>query len=136
MRLLGTSVLAGLLLAGCGKDNPSEVTSLTEETFDKAIANGIVLVEFWGAWCVPCKEQRAIVAEVAAEVGGQGVRVANLDLGFEEAREKVAHLNIEYVPTLIVFKKGKPFKRFEGLTPKDTLLQAITDAKAARPSEH
>ena len=130
-RPLATCAIAGLLLAGCGNENPGEVMALTDATFDKATAKGIVLVDFWADWCVPCKEQRAIVAEIAAETGGKGVKVANLDLGFEEAREKVAHLNIEYVPTLIIFKKGNPVKRFEGLTQKAPLLEAINDAKSA-----
>ena len=129
--------IAGIFLAGCGKPPPpsNEVRVLTDTTFDAAIKKGIVLVDFWGAWCVPCVEQRAITAEIAAEVGtpqGGGVMVASLDLGFEEAREKVKHLNIEYVPTLIIFKNGHPFKTFEGLTPKAALLGALNEAKEAK----
>ena len=128
------ALAVGILLSGCERENadPREVMVLTDTTFDKVTAKGIVLVEFWGAWCVPCVEQRGIVIEVAAEAGGKGVRVAHLDLGFEEVREKVEHLNIEYVPTLVIFKKGKPFKTFEGLTQKEPLLEAINAAKAAR----
>jgi len=130
---LSLCALATAFLVGCEKPPPGTVTVLTERTFDKAISKGVVLVDFWGDWCVPCIEQRKIVAEIAAEMSGQkGIRIANLDLGFEEAREKVAHLNIEYVPMLIVFKKGKPFKTFEGLTQKEPLVEAIEEAKGRR----
>jgi len=125
-------VVAGLFLAGCGRENPNEVRALTEDTFDRAIAKGVVLVDFWAEVCAPCIPQRGIVAEIAAEVGGKGVRVAHLDLGFVEAREKVEHLKIEYVPTLIVFKNGKPFKTFVGLTQKAPLIEAIEEARGAR----
>jgi len=107
---------------------------LTEDTFDKGIAKGIVLVEFWASVCVPCVPQRVIVEAIAAEAGGKGVRVAALCLDYPEEREKVKHLNIEYVPTLIVFKKGKPFKTFEGLTQKETLIEAINAATATKLS--
>ena len=127
---LSFCAIVTIFLIGCEKANPGTVMVLTDETFDKAIAKGVVLVEFWGDWCVPCVEQRKIVAEIAAEMIGQkGVRIAHLDLGFEEAREKVEHLNIEYVPMLIVFKKGKPFKTFEGLTQKEPLIEAINAAR-------
>ena len=118
---------------GCEKANPGTVMVLTDATFDKAIAKGVVLVDFWGAWCEPCKTQRVIVAEIAAETSGQkGLCIANLDLGFKEAQDKVKHLNLEYVPTLIVFKKGKPFKTFVGLTQKGPLLEAIEEARGKR----
>jgi len=125
--------IACALLTACERPPPGGVRILTDETFDAAIAKGVVLVEFWSDWCVPCVTQRVIVAEVAAEVAGQKrVTIANLDLGFEAAREKVQYLNIEYVPTLIVFKKGKPFKTFEGLTQKESLLDALHEATTAK----
>ena len=120
------------LFAACERPPPGGVRILTDETFDSAIAKGVVLVEFWGNWCVPCVTQRVIVAEIAAEVSGKKVVVAHLDLGFEEARKKVQHLNIDYVPTLIVFKKGKPFKTFVGLTQKEELLDAVNEAQATK----
>ena len=133
--ILPIILLSLTLLTSCDRRSPQdgggEVKVLTATTFDAAIAKGVVLVDFWGDWCEPCKEQSTIVAEMAAEMGGKGgVTFANLDLGFEEARKKIEHLNIEYVPTLIIFKKGTPFKTFEGLTSKEILVEAINEAKA------
>jgi len=118
---------AGLLVSGCGEtENPGTVLPLTDDTFDKAIAKGVVLVDFWGPWCEPCKPQRVIVAELAAETAGQkGLRFANINLGNETGT--ISRFDLEYVPTLILFKDGKPIKTFEGLTQKEDLRTALDE---------
>jgi len=125
---------AVIFLIGCEKQTPNEIRALIATTFDAATAKGTVLVYFWAVPCPPCEEQKRIIAEIASEVSGTrgGVVVASLDLTFDEAQEKVKHLNIEYAPTLILFKNGKPFKTFEGLTQKTDIIVAITHAMSVK----
>ena len=129
-----------LFLAGCEKKGtprlpdvkPGEVMVLTEAALDAATAKGVVLVDFCAAWCPPCKTQGPIVAEVAAEMSGtKGVLVASLDAD-TIGPETIERFNMEFIPTLIIFKNGKPFKTFTGLTEKETLIEAINDTRTAK----
>jgi thioredoxin 1 len=130
----------GFLSAGCGrKEKPaaapapeqasatgSSVITLTAESFDAQTATqGVVLVDFWATWCPPCRMQGPIVERVAEQVKGRAV-VAKLDV--DGAKDVSRKFNIEAIPTLIVFKDGKPVKQFVGLTQATELTAAIDSA--------
>jgi thioredoxin 1 len=81
-----------------------------------------VLVDFWASYCAPCRNLKPILNAVAAE----GVKVRTVDITEEE--ELAKHFGVESIPTLVVFKNGKPGNRVTGLRPKDELLELVRAA--------
>jgi len=137
--VLGIFLLATALFpTGCSRGESSSSSSssasahvreLDETSFDAEIQQGVVLVDFWATWCGPCRMQAPIVEQVGAQVEGKA-KVAKLDV--DKASSVAKKLNIDAIPTLVVFKDGKPHKRFVGLTKADALLSAINAAVDAK----
>lgn len=83
-----------------------------------------VLVDFWAAWCGPCKMVAPVLEEIATEKAGV-LRVAKVDVDANptSARE----FQVSSIPTLILFKDGKPVTRIVGARGKAALLKEIAD---------
>ena len=90
---------------------------LTADSFDKAISNGYALVDFWAAWCMPCRMVAPIIEELAEEYKGS-VTVAKVDIDSESAL--AVRYGIMSIPTVILFNNGVEVKRFVGVQPKKT----------------
>lgn len=100
-----------------------EILHLTKDDFDSAISSGTVLVDFWAAWCGPCKMLAPTIGEIAAEAG-DGVKVAKVDVDAES--ELAQRYNVMGIPTVIVFRDGRPVKRLVGAKPKEAYMEALT----------
>lgn len=88
---------------------------LTDENFEKEIINTdkLVLVDFFANWCEPCSVLAPILEKLADDFKGKFVLMkANLDNNPLSAQK----FNIEQIPTVILFKKGKPINGFVGLS--------------------
>ncbi len=81
-----------------------------------------VIVDFHALWCGPCKVQSPILKEIATELG-DNVRVIKIDVDQNNALS--AQYQIQSVPTLIVFKNGKPVWRQSGVVTKAVLLNIL-----------
>ncbi len=78
-----------------------------------------VLVDFWAAWCGPCRMLAPAVQQIAAECEGK-VKVGKVNV--DEEPELAQRFGIMSIPTVLVFKDGKKVNQSIGLVPKDKLL--------------
>jgi len=82
------------------------------------------LVDFFASWCGPCKMQAPILQEVKAELGDD-VNVVKIDIDANQAL--AAQHNVRSVPTLILFRNGKPEWRGVGLHTKAALVDKLRE---------
>ena len=96
--------------------------TLNKDNFEATISNGVALVDFWASWCGPCKMQLPIIEEFSGEMEGKAtVGKVNVD----EELELAQSFGIQSIPTLILFKDGKPVKKLVGLHSKESLYEEV-----------
>jgi len=86
---------------------------LTDESFDKEVlqSTDTVLVDFWAPWCAPCRMIAPVVEQLQTELGDR-VRVLKMDI--DANPQTSMDLGIMSIPTLIIFKDGRPADRTIG----------------------
>lgn len=98
--------------------------NLTDENFDQEIKNSTtpVLVDFWAAWCGPCRMMAPTIDEIADEYQGK-LKVAKINV--DENPDKTAEYKIMSIPNMKIFKKGKVVDEIIGVVPKEELIKHI-----------
>ncbi|MEI6884881.1 MAG: thioredoxin [Bacteroidota bacterium] len=97
-----------------------KIKILTDQNFQNKIKTGTVLVDFWAAWCMPCKLMVPVLNEVAEETG-EKVTIAKVNV--DEQKLTAARFGIRSIPTMILFQNGKEVKRIVGVKTKEYLLK-------------
>ena len=99
---------------------------VTDATFrdDVLASDKTVLVDFWAEWCGPCKMVAPVLDEIAGE-NKDKLTVAKLDIDRNPAAAR--DYQVMSIPTMIVFKDGKPVKQIVGAKPKAALLRDLAD---------
>jgi thioredoxin 1 len=100
------------------------VREVTDKTFAQEVLQSTapVLVDFWADWCGPCKTVAPIVEELAREYEGR-LTVMKLDV---DANPRTASAyRVQSIPTLLVFKDGKPAERIIGAVPKNVIVDKL-----------
>jgi thioredoxin 1 len=100
------------------------IIEVTDDNFDREVLNSEqpVMVDFWAAWCGPCKALAPIVDEVARLYDGK-VRVGKLDVDKNVATPQ--RFQVRGIPTLIIFKGGKVQDQIVGYVSRETIQKAL-----------
>ena len=107
------------------RPNLSEnVVVLTSENWKKEVmeADGPVLVDFWAAWCAPCRMIAPAVEQVAESFAGRA-KVGKLNV--DENPEIAGEFGIRSIPTLLVFKDGKVAEQRVGALPQPMIAEMV-----------
>jgi thioredoxin 1 len=107
-------------------------TAVTEQTFEGEVlkADVPVLVDFWAAWCGPCRMVAPIVEELAGEYAGR-LKVMKLDV--DDNQNLAVRYNVMSIPTLGVFRGGEMVERIVGYMPKQEIKRRLDGALQAAP---
>ena len=98
--------------------------AITDASFKSEVfeSDQLVLVDFGAAWCGPCQALAPLLDDLAAELRDQ-VKVVTLDVDANPTT--TASFGVQGIPTLILFKSGKPATRVVGLKSKQELLDKL-----------
>ncbi len=109
------------------------VTEVSDATFEKEVLQSEqpVLVDFWAAWCGPCRALAPVVDQVATQYNGK-LRVMKMDVDSNTATP--ARYGIRGIPALILFKGGQVADNIVGFVPKDTIDKSIAKVLTATTS--
>ena len=100
------------------------VSEVSDATFEKEVLQSEqpVLVDFWAAWCGPCRALAPVVDQVATQYNGK-LRVMKMDVDANTTTP--GRYGIRGIPALLIFKGGKVADTIVGFVPKDTIDKSI-----------
>ncbi len=101
----------------------ANVLEITDGNFEQEVlGGGVVLLDFWAEWCMPCRMLAPAIDEIADDYAGT-IKVGKVDA--ETNRNLFLKFGIESIPTLLIFKDGAMVKKFMGLQQKADIKAAI-----------
>ncbi|UDQ97015.1 thioredoxin [Lentisphaerota bacterium WC36G] len=103
----------------------ADVLHLNNDNFAEETSTGLSVVDFWAPWCGPCKMLSPILDQIADET--DGVKICKVDI--DENNEIAANFNVRTIPAVFIIKDGEIVEQFIGVQSKQTILEAIENAK-------
>jgi thioredoxin 1 len=107
-----------------GSPKPGKPRPVTDADFEAEVLKSDVpaVVDFWASWCAPCQVMGGLLDEVGPEYEG---RVNIFKLNVEQNRETAARFGVRSIPTVILFRGGRPVDTIVGLLPLRPLRQKL-----------
>ena len=95
---------------------------INKENFDSKVEKGVVLVDFFANWCMPCKMLSPVLEE-ASELFGDKVSIYKVDV--DKDSDIARRYGVMSIPTVILFKDGVEVKRYTGFMDKEKLIEFL-----------
>ncbi len=96
---------------------------LTDQNFNQEVeTNETILVDFWAEWCGPCHMISPILEEISKEFG---LPIGKLNV--DENPGKSQEYSVQSIPTMVLFRNGKPVHTVLGAMPKHKLLKELAE---------
>jgi thioredoxin 1 len=96
---------------------------VTDQTFDSVVNDSnLILIDFWAEWCGPCKMVSPVLDDISESTG---LLVGKLNI--DENPEKTQEYSVSSIPTMVLFKNGKPVHTVRGAMPKHRLLKELAE---------
>jgi thioredoxin 1 len=107
-------------------DNPN-LLHVNDGDFDQEILKSAIpaLVDFWAAWCGPCRTVGPVVEELATEYAGK-IKIAKLNV--DDNKETPSKYGVRGIPTLMLFKDGQVIDQIVGAVPKSRIKELLDKA--------
>ncbi len=95
------------------------VMTITKDNFETEVLKSEqpVLIDFWAAWCGPCKMMSPVIDQIAEE--NDNIKVGKINI--DEQQELAAKYGIMSIPTVVLFEKGEPRETSVGAVPKESI---------------
>jgi thioredoxin 1 len=107
-----------------GKDGmKTEPQHVTDSNFNKTVQeNQLALIDFWAAWCGPCRALAPTIEELANEYGGK-IFIGKLNV--DENPSTAQRFQVYSIPTMLIMKNGSEVERIVGCVPKANIETAL-----------
>ncbi|WEV44747.1 thioredoxin [Streptococcaceae bacterium ESL0687] len=104
------------------------VLAVTDKDFVEETKEGLVLVDFWAAWCGPCRMQGPILDQLSEEIDESELKIVKMDV--DENSETPSQFGVMSIPTLLFKKDGEVVKQVAGVHTKEQILAIVKELEA------